>query len=205
MSETNKHNAVLSRKRYKFDVTEMNLKLKIKETLKLLNVCGKEPVFVCVGSDLVVGDCLGPLIGTMLKNMRLPYNVYGTLSFPITAKGINAVGRYLDKAHKGSFVVAIDASVGHYKDIGKIVVSSDGLKPGLGVNKKLDNLGNASIAAVVAEKTSTNAKLFSMTRLNLIYNMATAIAEGISAYASYYKDKRNGINIFRQEYRSVNI
>ena len=59
----------------------------------------KTPVFVCIGSDLVLGDSLGPLIGTFLKSKNIPFYVYGTLSFPITAKEINRAGEYLRKTH----------------------------------------------------------------------------------------------------------
>ena len=46
------------------------------------------PVVVCVGSDLAIGDSLGPICGSMLKYKTQGLNVflYGTLSAPVTAK-----------------------------------------------------------------------------------------------------------------------
>ena len=183
-------------KKFKFELTDRDLVFKVKEIIKKFNYKDLQPVFVCVGSDLVVGDCLGPLVGTMLKNIKGSPYVYGSLNMPVTAKEVNSVGKYMIKAHKKSFVIAIDAGVGIKRDVGKIVVSGSGLKPGLGVNKKLEDVGDLSIVGVVAEKTPSNTKLFNYTRLNLIYNMATAITEGLSAYLTYYKDKRRGISIF---------
>lgn len=186
-------------KKFKFALTDRDLILKIKEIIKKYNYEDLRPVFVCVGSDLVVGDCLGPLVGTMLKNIKGSPYVYGSLNMPVTAKEVNSVGKYMIKTHKKSFIIAIDAGVGIRSDVGKIVVSGSGLKPGLGVNKKLEDVGDLSIVGVVAEKTPNNTKLFNYTRLNLIYNMATAITEGLSAYLTYYKDKCRGISIFSHD------
>ena len=50
----------------------------------------KLPVVVCIGSDLAIGDSLGPIVGSMLKfkTQGLGTFLYGTLSAPITAKEI---------------------------------------------------------------------------------------------------------------------
>ena len=54
------------------------------------DVFSAPPVVVCVGSDLAIGDSLGPITGSMLKHKTQGLNtyVYGTLSAPITAKEI---------------------------------------------------------------------------------------------------------------------
>ncbi len=137
------------------------------------------PVILCVGSDLVLGDSLGPLIGTLLVKANVPAYVYGNLSFPITAKEVNYAKDYLKKTHPKSSVIAIDAAVGASEDVGIIRVLERGIKPGLGVNKNLKNVGDYSIIGVVAEKSIDNYKLFNITRLNLIYKMAEQIASGV--------------------------
>ena len=44
------------------------------------------PVFVCIGSDRVTGDSLGPLVGSKLHYCdEFIFPVYGTLDFPIHA------------------------------------------------------------------------------------------------------------------------
>ena len=47
------------------------------------------PIILCIGSDLVLGDSLGPLIGTLLLKRNVEAYVYGTLGSPITAKEVN--------------------------------------------------------------------------------------------------------------------
>ncbi len=148
-------------------------------------ILGKpSPVFICIGSDLVLGDSLGPLIGTLLKNKNIPAFIYGTLSYPITAKEVEKARTLLKKTHPNSPIIAIDAAVGDQQDVGLIKVIKDGLKPGLGVNKNLGTIGDVSIIGVVAPKSNDNIKLFNLTRLNLIYTMAEQIANGIEKYIS---------------------
>ncbi len=138
------------------------------------------PVILCIGSDLVLSDSLGPLIGTLLIKKNVPAYVYGNLSFPITAKEVNYAKEYLRETHPNSPVIAIDAAVGSMDDVGIIRVLKKGIKPGLGVGKNLKVVGDLSIIGIVAEKSPGNNKLFNLTRLNLIYGMAEQIARGIA-------------------------
>jgi hypothetical protein len=59
--------------------------------------------------------------------------------------------------------------------------------PGLGVNKNLGQIGDISIIGVVAGKSVKNKELFNLTRLNLVYNMAENIANGIEEYTNFKK------------------
>jgi len=154
----------------------------ISSALSELNQQKLRPIFICIGSDLVLGDSLGPLVGTFLKNKNLPTYVYGTLNFPITAKEVEYARTYLKQTHPKTISIAIDAAIGESGDIGLIRVLEKGLKPGLGVDKNLGTVGDLSIIGVVAEKSLKNYNLFNLTRLNLVYKMAEQIANGIEKY-----------------------
>ena len=151
----------------------------------------KRPYFICIGSDLVLGDSLGPLVGTFLKKKNVGSYIYGTLNFPITAKEIEYARTYLKQMHPNSISIAIDAAIGNSDDVGLIRVLDKGLKPGLGVNKNLGTVGDVSIIGVVASKSNKNFNLFNLTRLNLIYKMAENIANGIEKYICYLNNKEN--------------
>lgn len=142
----------------------------------------KPPVIVCIGSDLAIGDSLGPITGSMLKYKTQGLNVflYGTLAAPITAKEIGYIRTFLKETHKGSQIIAIDAAVGAEGDIGLIKINDKPLLPGAGANKKLGAIGDISLMGVVAEKSLSNYGLLNTTRLNLVYSMAEIISEGIS-------------------------
>ncbi|MBD5585655.1 MAG: spore protease YyaC [Clostridia bacterium] len=154
-------------------------------TLKrLLEKSSLTPVILCIGSDLSVGDSLGPVTGTLLKEQLSGLNcyVYGTLSKPITAHEVKYMNEFLRATHPEHPIVAIDAAVGLAGDIGLIKLAPKGIKPGSGANKKLALVGDASIMGIVAEHSMFNYSLFSATRLNIIYKMAKIIAEGVSSF-----------------------
>lgn len=142
------------------------------------------PVIVCIGSDLSVGDSLGPVTGTKLKEKLKGYNVYvyGTLAKPITAHEVKYTNQFIKSTHPNSTVIAIDAAVGAAGDIGLIKVAKRGIKPGSGANKRLQKVGDVSVMGIVAEKSLFNYSLFSSTRLNIVYKMAEIIADGVATF-----------------------
>ena len=154
----------------------------ISSALKQANTQQKTPIFVCIGSDLVLGDSLGPLVGTLLRKKNILPFVYGTLNYPITAKEVQYAKNYVKLMHKNSTIIAIDAAVGSSQDVGQIKVIDKGIKPGLGVKKDLEEIGDVSIIGIVSSKSENNYNLYNLTRLNLIYKMAERIAEGIESY-----------------------
>ena len=166
---------------YSFSTFNKNVDRNLSTSLETL-INQKPIVVLCVGSDIVMGDSLGPLVGTNLVKKNVNAHVYGTLDFPITAKEVECAKVYLKKFHPNSQVLAIDAAVGNFEDVGAIRVINKGIKPGLGVNKNLKTVGDISIIGVVAPKEKDSYKLLSLTRLNLIYKMAEQISDGIALF-----------------------
>ena len=141
------------------------------------------PVVLCIGSDLAIGDSLGPVVGTMLKKKGYQGAVYGTLKNPVTAKEVKYINDFLKKTHPGAPVIAIDAAVGEDADIGLIKVADGALKPGSGANKRLGRVGDISIMGIVASRTAFSYSVLNLTRLNMVYGMAEAISEAVFSWA----------------------
>ncbi len=156
----------------------------ICQSLVSCNPSNKKPILICIGSDLVLGDSLGPLVGTLLRKKNVRSYIYGTLNYPITSREVEYARTYIKQMHPNSISIAVDAAVGESNDIGLIRIMNKGLKPGLGVDKSLGVVGDISIIGVVAEKSLNNYNLFNLTRLNLIYKMAEQIADAIEKYIS---------------------
>mgnify|MGYP002508674094 CR=1 FL=1 len=93
-----------------------------------------------------VGDSLGPVTGTKLKEKLSGLNcyVYGTLSKPITAHEVKYMNEFLHATHPESPVIAIDAAVGLAGDIGLIKLAKRGIKPGSGANSSLMQVHSGS-------------------------------------------------------------
>ena len=92
-------------KTYTFNVFNKYANNGIFQALKEFNADNAAPIIVCVGSDLVLGDSLGPLVGTFLKQRNAGAYIYGTLNQPITSKEVEYVRRYLKQLHPKSMVI----------------------------------------------------------------------------------------------------
>ena len=154
---------------------------------------GKTPVIVCIGSDLTIGDCVGPVCGSLLTQIkRTPFFIYGTLQNTITAKEIGYMHEFLRETHPDQPIIAVDAAVGDAGDIGLIKVTDGGLFPGLGANKKLQRIGDVGILGIVAERSLFNYSLLNLTRLKLVWELADRISKGITRYAQDVFDLPSG-------------
>ena len=155
------------------------------------------PIIVCVGSDLAIGDSLGPITGSMLryKTQGLRVFVYGTLAAPVTAKEIGAMRTFLKETHPNSPIIAVDAAVGNEGDVGLIRLYDRPLFPGAGANKSLGEIGDFSIMGIVAEKSVANYSLLNATRLNLVYTMSEIISDGLASLAWEHCGNKNARKI----------
>ena len=133
------------------------------------------PVFLCIGSDRVTGDSLGPIIGELLSTAA---PVYGNLAIPVTALNLVSVERQIRMTHPDRQIVAVDSAVGNPSDIGSIRVFAGGLKAGEAMGKNLPEVGDVSVTATVCAKS---AKALSSVRLGLVYNLAQKIAAAMKA------------------------
>ena len=181
---------------YTFNVFNKYSKTGIFQALSEYNAKKNTPIIVCIGSDLVLGDSLGPLVGTFLRQKNVGAYVYGTLNQPITAKEVEYAKTYISLMHPNSVVIAVDAAIGNGDDIGLIKIMNKGIKPGLGVDKKLGTIGDIGIIGIVAEKSLQNFNLYNLTRLNLVFKMAEVIADGIEEYILYLNEGKNSNTLY---------
>ncbi len=151
---------------------------------KFLGELKAPPVVLCIGSDLAVGDSLGPITGTLLRRKGEMYGyVYGTLKNTVTAKEVRYVDAFLRKTHPDSKIIAVDAAVGEEGDVGLVKVIDAPLKPGAGANKRLGKVGDVSVLGIVAKKSAFSYSLLNLTRLNMVYTMSEIIAGALSSFA----------------------
>lgn len=145
-------------------------------------------VILCIGSDRITGDSLGPLVGHSLSKAPLKSTwVYGTLNHPVHALNLSETVNMVRQRHPESLVLAIDASLGSRRHLGCLTITRGSLEPGLGVRKKLQPVGDISITGIV--NTSGTFDHFSLqtTRLATVVGMADSIVSGILlAHRQYF-------------------
>lgn len=151
---------------------------KIKSTLKLMiaeRFKGHTHIVVlCIGTDRVTGDSLGPFVGDRLR--KAGNRVYGTIHEPVHAKNLKYV---LEKIRNEGdpFVIAVDAALGSH--IGHITIADRGIRPGTALNKELPVAGNIGITGIVNSDSHSSIRILQNTRLSTVLDMSDIIAGGL--------------------------
>jgi putative sporulation protein YyaC len=148
---------------------------------QLLMVQNDRPlIFVCIGTDRSTGDSLGPLIGTQLKALDLPsLHIFGSLDEPVHAVNLNEVYTAIKSSFQDPFIIAIDACLGRYTNVGMITVGEGPVLPGAGVNKDLPPVGEAHITGIVNVSGYMEYFVLQNTRLHVVMSMADVISRSI--------------------------
>lgn len=144
-----------------------------------LNKKSEDLVLLCIGTDKITGDCLGPLVGSKLMQRNFPYPLYGTLKSPLHAGNLSDCIPRITIAHPNACILAIDAAVGPENHIGLACLSCQPLLPGKGVSRPLPPIGNLSITGIINEASSSSELLLPYTSLYLVETLAEYITQGI--------------------------
>ena len=111
-------------------------------------------IFLCIGTDRVIGDSFGPLVGHKLQYLfRNEQNikVIGSLNNIICSHNISRTIKEINNTYPESFLIAIDAALSNRNNIGKVIVSKNRMNVGSGFNKKSIYVGDVSIKGVVSK------------------------------------------------------
>lgn len=181
---------------YYFDAHEEDassqLGLALSSMISIYHRTCEELVILCIGTDRVTGDSLGPLIGYKLSQIQLEHvHIYGTLDAPVHAQNLDETIAMIHRLHPDTPIIAIDASLGNKKHLGYITLGMGPLQPGAGVNKQLPAVGDICITGIVNTSGMLEQMLLQTTRLSVVMHIADCIAQGI--YFAYLdKPKMNG-------------
>ena len=140
----------------------------------------REMIILCVGSDRSTGDSLGPLIGYKLGKYHLKnVEIWGTLENPVHAANLADKIKEIAETKDKHFVLAIDASLGSKDHIGFVTLANGPLKPGLGVNKQLPDVGDIHITGIVNFSGMMESLLLQTTRLSMVMQLADTISKAL--------------------------
>lgn len=142
----------------------------------------KDIIFCCIGTDRVIGDCIGPITGSLLKSKINSEIVYGDLDENLTFNNMNKKISEINSKYKNPFIIAVDAALSDEKHIGKIFVEDGGIFIGKGLNKRKRKVGNIGIKVVVGKDyndNDLNFKTLQNVPLKQIIYLSKIISDGI--------------------------
>lgn len=140
-----------------------------------------EIIFCCIGTDRVIGDCVGPITGSLLKK-EINNKIYGTLEENLTFHNIDKQINKIKEENKNLYIIAIDAALSNKKNIGKIFIDDNGICIGKGLKKERANIGNLGIKVVIGEDYNNkelNFKTLQNKSLKEIIQLSGIISNGI--------------------------
>ena len=83
----------------KKETASQELAYLLQKCMRMVEKPWKELVFLCIGSDRITGDSLGPLIGRQLLCHRWQHSfIYGTLEEPVHALNLASVLEMIKKS-----------------------------------------------------------------------------------------------------------
>lgn len=147
----------------------------------------QEIIILCIGSDRSTGDSLGPLIGHQFRNYISPgLYLFGDLGQPVHAANLNYCLKTINKTFDNPFIIAIDASLGKEDHVGFMTLATGPLKPGLGVKKRLPEVGDVHITGIVNSSRDMEFSTLQTTRLSIIFQIADAIVLALRTFNDDY-------------------
>jgi len=150
----------------------------ITKKLQDIDSTFQRPVITfCIGTDRSTGDCLGPLVGWLLKK-KLPINnlVYGTIDNPIHATNMKETLQQIKKDFSNPLIIAVDACLGRLDSVGYVSFATGPLQPGAAVNKNLPPVGDIAISGIVNVGGFMEYFVLQNTRLSFVMTMAEKIS-----------------------------
>ena len=163
------------------EVSIYNSQDKQRMAIAINNKIGERaPVYMCIGTEKVFSDSLGPRVGTLLnENMHCPSFIYGLMDSNITAENLLYSYNFIKALHPNNVIVVIDAAVGASEQIGKIQLCDGGITPGAATNKNLPVVGDVGIVGIVAEKGMGDFYTLNSAKDKLVESVAHFIADAI--------------------------
>lgn len=138
------------------------------------------PVYMCIGTEKVFSDSLGPRVGTLLNlAMDKPLFVYGLSEQNITAENLCRSYDFIKSMHPNSPIVVVDAGVGEAEQLGRVQLCDGGILPGAATNKNLPAIGDVGIVGIVAERGMADFYTLNSSKDKLVGEVAQFIAEAI--------------------------
>lgn len=139
-----------------------------------------ELVFLCIGTDRVTGDCLGPFVEQKLSSYSgTVFSVYGTLFQPVHALNLTDIYQHIQTHHPNALIIAIDASLGEKKHLGYVTIANGALHPGAAIHKQLPSVGHIHITGIVNVSGVLEQLTLQTTRLSTVIFLADKIVQGI--------------------------
>lgn len=143
-----------------------------------------EIILLCIGTNQLIGDCIGPMVGELLNQETKKENiiVYGNMIETINFKNARKTIEYILKKYKKPFIITVDSALGTEKMIKRIVVSKGMIKIGKSLGRSISYYSHINIKGVVGENKNTvfeNIQTLKTVKPEIIVELSNQMVTGI--------------------------
>jgi putative sporulation protein YyaC len=132
---------------------------------ELKSIIDDKTIVVTIGTDKIIGDSLGPLVGSLLVDSGIDIPVFGNLDNPIHGENYEYMIQVIRSKYPEHKIITIEGCLGN--EGGNILIKNGNMHPGLA------GIGDVCIKAVVASRK--HASNFAKLQIRLRYIMGMAV------------------------------
>ena len=141
-------------------------------------------VILCIGTNKLIGDSIGPVVGQKLKeeNIQEKICIYVDMKQTINFKNAKQVIEKIFKIYEKPFIITIDSALGKQTMINKIVVNKGIIRIGKSLGRSICYPSHITIKGVVGENKNTfedNIAILKTVQPKLIWELSNTMVEGI--------------------------
>lgn len=140
-------------------------------------------IFLCIGTSKIIGDAIGPILGSNLKNIENEFiHVYGTIENNLHFNNTKNIIESISRNYRNPCIVSIDAALSEKNNIGDIVIGSGFIKLGKALNKSFGVYSDINIKCIVGNYYSDREKNLTILRnvsVDEIIKISNILLEGI--------------------------
>ena len=142
----------------------------------------KNVVCVCIGSNQISGDCLGPIVGSYLKRLS-DFDVYGDMENPVNFKNAEYIMDLVCNKYSDDLKIIIDSALGN--NVGDIIIDCGELEIGKSLNRTKKVFGDLNIRAVVGRDYNNTYKNMMELRSRNVKDINAIAAKVVNTIMSY--------------------
>lgn len=178
---------------FSFNVDNHNIVKCVSEILFDMINEKKEVVILCLGVDSLIGDSLGPFVGSILKKNGIG-NVYGTLDETVNTRNVLQVLSEIYSEFKNPYIIVVDAAITASDYSNDIVLKNRGFEPGECLHSRLPKIGDISLVGVVNHEDEYENNFISLLKkcdFEIVRKMAKVISQILILTFEKLKNKEN--------------
>lgn len=141
-------------------------------------------VILCIGTNKLIGDCVGPMVGEKLKERIYCKEVviYGDMKETVNFKNAKQVIESILKRYEKPFIITIDSALGKENMIRKIAVSAGWIQIGNATGRCVCYYSHMNIKGIVDKYRRTpqeNVEALERVNPQLVIELSNIVAKGI--------------------------